>query len=129
MSYEEKWANFGIPRAASDLARLRLAGAGGAEGNEEVNGGADTAAARTARLLHDQPAMATSLGVMGGAYVDDLNDNVSGLGDSDHRDPEHGGLRDSDAFPAAYKGRAGFGDKGASTSSASSAGTPNPTPS
>ncbi|MBZ4320322.1 hypothetical protein [Streptomyces huiliensis] len=65
------------------------------------------------RLLHDQPAMATSLGVMGGAYVDDLNYNVSGLGDSDHRDPEHGGLRNSDAFPAAYKGRADFGNKGA----------------
>ncbi|WP_171166847.1 DUF6571 family protein [Streptomyces sp. I05A-00742] len=55
------------------------------------------------RLLHDQPGMATSLGVMGGTYVDDLNYNVSGAGNDS--------LRNNDAFPAAYRGRADFGGK------------------
>ncbi|TVL91783.1 DUF6571 family protein [Streptomyces sp. SAJ15] len=55
------------------------------------------------RLLHEQPSMATSLGVMGGSYVDDINYAVSGVGDS----------LENDAFPAGYKGRADFGSKGA----------------
>ncbi|MEU5839149.1 hypothetical protein ABZ820_36570 [Streptomyces diacarni] len=44
------------------------------------------------RLLHEQPALATGLGAMGGAYVDDLNRAVSGVGDA---------LRNTDAFPPA----------------------------
>ncbi|MCP9210065.1 hypothetical protein [Streptomyces cucumeris] len=56
------------------------------------------------RLLHDQPAMAESLGRMGGAYVDDVNFHMSGVG-------EHG--KNGDAFPPAYRGRADFGRDGA----------------
>ncbi|GAA2060894.1 PPE domain-containing protein [Streptomyces albiaxialis] len=52
------------------------------------------------KLLHEQPAMAASLGAMGGAYVDDLNRNISGVGES---------LENDAAFPAAYKGHADFG--------------------
>lgn len=52
-------------------------------------------------LLHQQPGMADSLGRMGGAYVDDLNHNVSGVGDSANKD--------DGAFPGAYEGRADFG--------------------
>ncbi|MBZ4320321.1 hypothetical protein [Streptomyces huiliensis] len=46
MSYEEKWAKFGIPRAAaSDPAALRLASAGGEEGNGGTMGTGTGAAA------------------------------------------------------------------------------------
>ncbi|MBL1102301.1 hypothetical protein [Streptomyces coffeae] len=55
-------------------------------------------------LLHDQPGMATSLGRMGGAYVDDINYHMSGVG-------EHS--KSGDAFPPAYRGRADFGRDGA----------------
>ena len=53
------------------------------------------------KLMHDQPEMADSLGKMGGAYVDDINYAMSGLG-------EH--AQNDDAFPGAYKGRAVFGN-------------------
>ncbi|MGP3986866.1 hypothetical protein [Streptomyces sp. 3N207] len=49
------------------------------------------------KLLHDQPAIAASLGAMGGAYVDDINRSVSGVGDS---------LHSNGAFPPAYRGAA-----------------------
>ncbi|NSC24454.1 hypothetical protein FM076_26200 [Streptomyces albus subsp. chlorinus] len=52
------------------------------------------------RLLHEQAALAPALGAMGGSYVDDLNRGVSGVGDS---------LRNTGAFPPAYRGAAGFG--------------------
>ncbi|WP_326687397.1 MULTISPECIES: hypothetical protein [unclassified Streptomyces] len=52
------------------------------------------------KLLHDQPAMAAGLGAMGGAYVDDINRGISGVGD---------GLQHTDAFPPAYQGHADFG--------------------
>ncbi|MER6344195.1 hypothetical protein ACWC10_07320 [Streptomyces sp. NPDC001595] len=55
-------------------------------------------------LLHKQPEMATSLGKMAGAYIDDLNYSLSGLGDY---------ARGND-FPQAYGGsRAEFGNQGA----------------
>ncbi|MEU8822139.1 hypothetical protein [Streptomyces sp. NPDC048636] len=56
------------------------------------------------RLLHDQPGMAASLGRMGGAYVDDINYHISGVG-------EHS--KNGGAFPPAYRGRADFGRDGA----------------
>ncbi|MBO8191428.1 hypothetical protein ITI46_06950 [Streptomyces oryzae] len=49
------------------------------------------------KLLHDQPAIAPSLGAMGGAYVDDINRAVSGVGDS---------LQSDGAFPPGYRGAA-----------------------
>ncbi|QKV93277.1 hypothetical protein HUT19_17165 [Streptomyces sp. NA02950] len=55
------------------------------------------------RLLHDQPAMAASLGRMGGAYVDDLNYYMSGVGEDG---------RDGKTFPPAYEGRADFKREG-----------------
>ncbi|MGI5348236.1 hypothetical protein ACQEU8_08575 [Streptomyces sp. CA-250714] len=57
-----------------------------------VYGGADGP-----KLLRDQPAIAGSLGAMGGAYVDDINRAVSGVGDSLHSDG---------AFPPGYRGAA-----------------------
>ncbi|NKQ28608.1 DUF6571 family protein [Streptomyces galbus] len=57
------------------------------------------------KMLHDQPEMAASLGQMAGAYIDDINYNLSGLGDH---------ARDAGDFPAAYGGtRANFGNQGA----------------
>ncbi|MEV5608356.1 DUF6571 family protein [Streptomyces sp. NPDC052225] len=55
-------------------------------------------------MLHKQPELADSLGTMGGAYTDDLNYAMSGLGD-------HG--KDAGDFPARYAGRADFGNQGA----------------
>ncbi|WP_432070816.1 hypothetical protein [Streptomyces sp. AA1529] len=49
------------------------------------------------RLLHEQPALAPSLGALGGAYVDDINRAVSGVGDS---------LQSTGAFPPGYQGAA-----------------------
>lgn len=51
------------------------------------------------RLLHEQPAMAEALGAMGGAYVDDLNRDLSGLGET----------KMGDYFPPGYQGHAEFG--------------------
>ncbi|MBO8185464.1 hypothetical protein [Streptomyces spirodelae] len=51
------------------------------------------------KLLHGQPALAASLGAMGGAYVDDINRAVSGVGDS---------LQSDGAFPPAYRSPARF---------------------
>ena len=56
------------------------------------------------KLLHDQPELADSLGKMGGAYIDDIDYELSGIGD-------HG--KDAGDFPAQYAGRARFGNQGA----------------
>ncbi|MBT2676473.1 hypothetical protein J7E95_37960 [Streptomyces sp. ISL-14] len=56
------------------------------------------------KLLHDQPELADSLGKMAGAYIDDINYELSGIGD-------HG--KDEGNFPAGYAGRAQFGNQGA----------------
>ncbi|MGW0763925.1 hypothetical protein [Streptomyces sp. NPDC002676] len=56
------------------------------------------------KLLHDQPEMAASLGKMGGAYIDDIDYSLSGLGNH---------ARDAGDFPARYAGRADFGNQGA----------------
>ncbi|MBV7698094.1 DUF6571 family protein [Streptomyces sp. TRM70350] len=57
------------------------------------------------KMLHDQPEMAESMGKMAGAYIDDIDYALSGLGDS---------ARDAGDFPAAYGGqRAEFGNRGA----------------
>ncbi|MFI1052530.1 hypothetical protein ACH4U3_43605 [Streptomyces griseoruber] len=55
-------------------------------------------------MLHDQPELATSLGKMAGAYIDDIDYNLSGVG-------EH--QMDNGTFPATYQGRADFTNKGA----------------
>lgn len=55
-------------------------------------------------LLHAQPEMAESLGKMAGAYIDDIDYNLSGVG-------EH--KMDAGTFPAAYQGRADFTNEGA----------------
>ncbi|MFF7098036.1 hypothetical protein ACFY9A_37480 [Streptomyces rubradiris] len=55
-------------------------------------------------MLHDQPELADSLGKMAGAYIDDLDYELSGIGD-------HG--KDAGDFPARYGGRARFGNQGA----------------
>lgn len=55
-------------------------------------------------MLHDQPEMAASLGKMAGAYIDDINYNLSGVG-------EHN--MDAGSFPATYQGRANFTNEGA----------------
>ncbi|MET7441069.1 DUF6571 family protein, partial [Streptomyces sp. NPDC005568] len=57
-----------------------------------------------AKLLHEQPELADSLGKMGSAYIDDINYSLSGIGD-------HG--RDTGDFPAMYRDRADFGNQGA----------------
>ncbi|MFF1359331.1 hypothetical protein [Streptomyces sp. NPDC058297] len=54
-------------------------------------------------MLHAQPELADSLGKMGGAYIDDLDYSLSGLGDH---------ARDAGDFPAKYPGRADFGNQG-----------------
>ncbi|GHH88019.1 hypothetical protein GCM10018793_66030 [Streptomyces sulfonofaciens] len=56
------------------------------------------------KMLHDHPELADSLGKMASAYIDDIDYNMSGIGD-------HG--RDADNFPAKYAGRADFGNDGA----------------
>ncbi|MFI7006763.1 hypothetical protein [Streptomyces sp. NPDC050145] len=56
------------------------------------------------KMLHEQPELADSLGKMGGAYIDDIDYALSGIGD-------HG--KDSGDFPAKYAGRAQFGNQGA----------------
>ncbi|MEV6056427.1 DUF6571 family protein [Streptomyces sp. NPDC052107] len=56
------------------------------------------------KMLHDQPELADSLGKMGGAYIDDIDYELSGIGD-------HG--KDEAEFPARYAGRAHFGNQGA----------------
>ncbi|MEV7245511.1 DUF6571 family protein [Streptomyces sp. NPDC093248] len=57
------------------------------------------------KMLHDQPELADSLGKMAGAYIDDLDYSLSGLGDH---------ARDAGDFPAQYGGRrAEFGNQGA----------------
>ncbi|HEY8997005.1 MAG TPA: hypothetical protein VIM60_03860 [Edaphobacter sp.] len=56
-------------------------------------------------MFHSQPEMAESLGKMAGAYIDDIDYNLSGLGDH---------ARDAGDFPQAYPGeRAEFGNQGA----------------
>lgn len=55
-------------------------------------------------LLHNQPEAAASLGRIAGAYIDDLDYNLSGVG-------EH--KMDTGSFPAAYQGRANFTNEGA----------------
>ncbi|MFE8946507.1 hypothetical protein [Streptomyces sp. NPDC007856] len=56
------------------------------------------------RMLHDQPELADSLGKMGGAYIDDIDYELSGIGDHS---------KDTADFPARYAGRAHFGSQGA----------------
>lgn len=56
------------------------------------------------KLLHGQPELADSLGKMAGAYIDDLDYSLSGVG-------EH--QLDKGSFPAAYQGRANFTNEGA----------------
>ncbi|MGH1556209.1 hypothetical protein ACRAWF_43885 [Streptomyces sp. L7] len=57
------------------------------------------------KLLHDQPELADSLGKVGGAYIDDIDYELSGIGD-------HG--KDASDFPAQLTpGRARFGNQGA----------------
>ncbi|GAA2291205.1 PPE domain-containing protein [Streptomyces hawaiiensis] len=55
-------------------------------------------------MLHDQPEMAASLGKMAGAYIDDIDYSLSGVGE--HR-------MDTGSFPPAYQGRANFTNEGA----------------
>ncbi|WP_326712763.1 hypothetical protein OG758_29850 [Streptomyces sp. NBC_01474] len=55
-------------------------------------------------MLHAQPELADSLGKMGGAYIDDLDYNLSGVGES---------AMDGDTFPPKYPGRAHFTNEGA----------------
>lgn len=56
------------------------------------------------KLLHEQPELADSLGKMAGAYIDDINYELSGIGDHS---------KDEADFPAGYAGRAQFGNQGA----------------
>ncbi|WP_416481568.1 hypothetical protein [Streptomyces sp. CL12] len=56
------------------------------------------------KLLHDQPELADSLGKMGGAYIDDIDYDLSGVGDYE---------KDAGTFPAQYEGRANFTQQGA----------------
>jgi hypothetical protein len=56
------------------------------------------------KMLHDHPEMAKSLGRMAGAYIDDINYYLSGVG-------EH--ALDESSFPPAYEGRANFTEDGA----------------
>ncbi|MFF1453452.1 hypothetical protein ACFVYF_35745 [Streptomyces sp. NPDC058274] len=55
-------------------------------------------------MLHNQPELADSLGKMAGAYIDDIDYELSGIGD-------HG--KDAGDFPGQYAGRAQFGNQGA----------------
>lgn len=56
------------------------------------------------KMLHDQPELADSLGKMAGTYIDDLDYELSGIGDHS---------KDAGDFPARYVGRAEFGNQGA----------------
>ncbi|MER6686536.1 DUF6571 family protein [Streptomyces olivaceoviridis] len=56
------------------------------------------------KMLHDQPELADSLGKMAGAYIDDIDYELSGIGDHS---------KDALDFPARYAGRAQFGNQGA----------------
>ncbi|KKD02846.1 hypothetical protein [Streptomyces sp. WM6386] len=56
------------------------------------------------KMLHDQPELADSLGKMAGAYIDDIDYELSGMGDHS---------KDAGDFPARYAGRAQFGNQGA----------------
>ncbi|MYW16809.1 hypothetical protein GT039_14705 [Streptomyces sp. SID2955] len=56
------------------------------------------------KMLHDQPELADSLGKMAGAYIDDIDYNLSGVGEYE---------KDSGTFPAKYAGRANFTQEGA----------------
>ncbi|MFF8994243.1 hypothetical protein ACF09H_30835 [Streptomyces sp. NPDC014983] len=56
------------------------------------------------KLLHGQPELADSLGKMAGAYIDDIDYELSGIGDSG---------KDAGTFPPQYEGRANFTNQGA----------------
>ncbi|MFF4042159.1 hypothetical protein [Streptomyces sp. NPDC001816] len=56
------------------------------------------------KMLHDQPELTDSLGKMAGAYIDDIDYELSGIGDHS---------KDASDFPARYAGRAQFGNQGA----------------
>ncbi len=56
------------------------------------------------KMLHNHPELGDSLGKMASAYIDDIDYDLSGIGD-------HG--KDAGDFPAKYAGRAEFGDQGA----------------
>ncbi|MGW2642229.1 hypothetical protein [Streptomyces sp. NPDC001348] len=56
------------------------------------------------KLLHDQPELADSLGKMAGSYIDDIDYNLSGVGEHE---------MDGGTFAAAYQGRANFTNEGA----------------
>ncbi|MEV6123946.1 hypothetical protein AB0M23_26140 [Streptomyces sp. NPDC052077] len=55
-------------------------------------------------MLHKQPELADSLGKMAGAYIDDIDYSLSGIGDH---------MRDEETFPPKYQGRANFTEAGA----------------
>ncbi|MFS4094055.1 hypothetical protein [Streptomyces sp. AF1A] len=55
-------------------------------------------------MLHGQPELADSLGKMAGAYIDDIDHDLSGVGEYE---------KDSGTFPAKYAGRANFTQAGA----------------
>ncbi|MFC9283650.1 hypothetical protein [Streptomyces collinus] len=55
-------------------------------------------------MLHDQPELADSLGKMAGAYIDDIDHDLSGVGEYE---------KDTGTFPAKYAGRANFSQEGA----------------
>ncbi|WP_343299736.1 hypothetical protein [Streptomyces sp. 5-6(2022)] len=57
------------------------------------------------KLIHEQEGISDSLGRMGAAYIDDINNSVSGISDNAGHDPSE--------FPAKYQGRAEFGNQGA----------------
>ncbi|MFG2385774.1 hypothetical protein [Streptomyces avermitilis] len=56
------------------------------------------------KMLRAQPELADSLGKMAGAYIDDIDYSLSGVGES---------AKDADTFPAKYQGRADFTNAGA----------------
>ncbi|MFD7700974.1 hypothetical protein [Streptomyces caelestis] len=56
------------------------------------------------KMLHEQPELADSLGKMAGAYIDDIDYGLSGVG---------GHVRDQETFPQKYHGRANFTEGGA----------------
>ena len=56
------------------------------------------------KMLHDQPELADSLGKMAGAYIDDIDYELSGIYDTG---------KDAGDFPGQYAGRAQFGNQGA----------------
>ncbi|WP_405887323.1 hypothetical protein OG739_26640 [Streptomyces longwoodensis] len=56
------------------------------------------------KMLHSQPELADSLGKMAGAYIDDIDYHLSGVGDYE---------KDDATFPEKYAGRANFTQQGA----------------